>query len=119
MESLAKNLTAAGKSLIISLLLCSSQAFAWGAGNGLEPEDQQLLIQSVAVALNHTQNGEIVDWWSKYNAANGHVRVVQTYPTGDGFCRVFQTEIVIKGNSEYFQERACQQFGAKGWQFYK
>jgi len=118
-DSLAKNLTAAGKWLIISLLLCSTQAFAWGWGNSLEPEDEQLLIRAVAVALNNTQNGEIVDWWSKYNAANGHVRVVYTYPIGDGFCRVFQTEVVIKGKSQYYQERACQQVGSNGWQFYK
>lgn len=119
MESLAKNLTAAGKLFIISLLVSSSQAFAWGWGNKLEAEDEKLLIQAVAIALNQTQNGETVDWWSKYNPANGHVRVVYTYPTGDGFCRVFQTEIIINGNSAYYQERACQQIGAKGWQFYK
>jgi len=118
-ESHAKNLMAAGKWLIISLLLSSSQAMAWGWGNRLEAEDERLLIQAVAIALNNSQNGETVDWYSKYHPANGHVRVVYTYPTGDGFCRVFQAEIVIKGESQYYQERACQQVGAKGWQFYR
>jgi surface antigen len=83
----------------------------------LDDEDRRLLIQTIMIALEQTENGTTVDWWSKRNPANGHVRVVYTYPTGDGYCRVFQSEVHYKGNIQNYTERACLQQGAKGWRF--
>ena len=146
MELPVRNLMVRGKSLIDSLMLVAGSALAnppsvdfptydsvqsnsdpvrflvdmfRSRASYLQDEDKQLYIQAVMTALNQTENGEIVDWWSTRNPANGHVRIVFTYPTGDGFCRVYQSEVIYKGNSQMYQERACVQQGVKGWRFYR
>ena len=146
MASHVKSLTVIGKSLLSSLVLATSVAFANPSSvdfptyssaqyntnpimvlvdlfrtraSYLDDEDRQLLIQTIMLALNQTENGTVVDWWSKRNPANGHVRVVYTYPTGDGYCRVFQSEVNYKGNTQHYTERACVQQGVNGWRFYR
>jgi surface antigen len=90
-----------------------------GRASFLDDDDKQLYVRSVMLALEQTQNGEIVEWWSKRNPANGRTRIISTYPTGSGYCRVYQTEVILNGNAQYFQERACIQGGLTGWQFYR
>lgn len=146
MELHVRNLTVRGKLLIASLAVAATNALAnppsvdnavyesvqlnnnplqlivdafRTRASYLDDGDRALYVQSIMLALNQTQNGEVVDWWSPRNPANGHVRVVYTYPTGDGYCRVYQTEVNHKGSTQYYQERACVQAGVKGWRFYR
>lgn len=84
----------------------------------LDDDDKQLYVRSIMIALEQTQNGEIVEWWSRRNTAYGKTRIISTYPTGGGYCRVYQTEVNVKGDTQYYQERACVQGGYAGWQFY-
>jgi surface antigen len=146
MDSLAKNLMGVGKSFLISAVLAvSATAYAgplsaegptygsewqfnpWGGlanlfrtrASYLNDSDRESYIQAVTIALEQTQNGEIVEWWSKYNDGNhGYVRVVQTIPTGSGYCRVYQSAILYDGKEYQYTEQACVQAGTRGRWYY-
>ena len=86
----------------------------------LNDADKDMYVQAISIALNQTQNGEIVEWWSRLNNGNhGYVRVIHTYPTGTGYCRVYQSQIDYENQRHQYTERACVQQGVSGWQYYR
>jgi surface antigen len=85
---------------------------------GLSSEDRRQHIQAIMVALEKSQNGELVEWWGRESGDRGIVRVVYTYGVGTGYCRVFQTYLVIDGDVSQYQETACLELNQKGWEFY-
>jgi surface antigen len=88
------------------------------SNRSLPREDQRTHIQAILMALNNTQNGEIVEWSNPYTDNNGQVRVVYTFNTGAGFCRVFQTLLQINGDVLQYQETGCYLMGKNSWEFY-
>jgi surface antigen len=84
----------------------------------LPAEDQRTHIQAIMMALNNLQNGEIAEWSNPYTNNNGLVRVVYTFNTGAGFCRVFQTLVQINGDVLQYQETGCYGMGKNSWEFY-
>jgi surface antigen len=129
----AKSLTAVGKLfLITALTISTAQAVTVYDGSGqpkgfvglfadmfnpLSSEDRRMHTQAILVALNQTQNGEIVEWVGPVSGAGGQVRVVYTYNVGDGFCRVFQSHVVNNGDVSQYQQTACVHYNDQGWTF--
>lgn len=88
------------------------------SGRRLSYEDQRTHYQAIVMALSNVPNGEIVEWFNPYTDSNGVVRVVYTYNTGAGFCRVFQTLVQVRGDVLQYQETGCLIMGRNSWEFY-
>lgn len=87
--------------------------------NGVLPrDDQNLHVRTVLMVLNNADNGEVGEWYSRSSANRGLVRVVFTYPAGNGYCRVVQSAVTSDGETRQYQETACLQMDRKAWQFY-
>ena len=74
--------------------------------------------QAVFHALNNADIGEITGWYSKKRLANGKVRVVFEYPTSDGYCRTYQSYILLNGAQRHMTNKACKRL-TQGWVFLK
>lgn len=97
----------------------SGWASFFGFGSGRLPEaDSKLHSQTVFMVLNNAQNGEVGEWYSQSGSNYGLVRVVYTFTTGMGYCRVFQSLISKDGHENQYQETACQEPQSRGWVFY-
>ncbi len=85
----------------------------------LNKEEKQLHESAVFFMLDNAKNGEIVSWYSKKRLVNGKVRVIHSYPTGQGLCRTYQAYIKVNGTERHMTNNACKKNWSLGWSFYK
>jgi len=84
----------------------------------LNDEEKKLHQSAVYHALNNAENGAITQWHSRKRLAQGKVRIIHTFPTSDGYCRVYQAYIELNGASRHWTNNACKSFLGK-WLFLK
>ena len=101
----------------------SMPAFLWRTTQfmrfSLNKEEKQMHQSAVFFMLNNAKNGEIVSWYSKERLANGKVRVIHSYPTGQGLCRTYQAYIKVNGTERHMTNNACKKNWNITWAFYK
>ena len=85
----------------------------------LNKEEKQLHESAVFFMLGNAKNGEIVSWYSKKRLVNGKVRVIHSYPTGQGLCRTYQAYIKVNGTERHMTNNACKKNWNITWAFYK
>jgi surface antigen len=85
----------------------------------LNKEEKQLHESAVFFMLDNARNGEIVSWYSKKRLVNGKVRVIHSYPTGQGLCRTYQAYIKVNGTERHMTNNACKKNWNITWAFYK
>jgi surface antigen len=85
----------------------------------LNKEEKQLHESAVFFMLDNARNGEIVSWYSKKRLVNGKVRVIHSYPTGQGLCRTYQAYIKVNGTERHTTNNACKTNWNITWAFYK
>ena len=85
----------------------------------LNKEEKQMHQSAVFFMLNNAKNGEIVSWYSKKRLVNGKVRVIHSYPTGQGLCRTYQAYIKVNGTERHMTNNACKKNWNITWAFYK
>ena len=142
-----KNLTAVGKSLILtvtlgSLIGCASQpmqqsesirrsASVYTSGTGVNALDLIIGMSkydyfSLTENQKRQQNAAVYaalesDYGVVYDwydsNARGAVKTVHGYPIQSGTCRVVYSMIQVKGKERHFEETACTSSGHKGWRF--
>ena len=142
-----KNLTAVGKSLILtvtlgSLIGCASQpmqqsesirrsASVYSSGTGVNALDLIIGMSkydyfSLTENQKRQQNAAVYaalesDYGVVYDwydsDARGAVKAVHGYPIQSGTCRVIYSMIQVKGKERHFEETACASTGHKGWRF--
>ena len=142
-----KNLTAVGKSLILtvtlgSLIGCASQpmqqsesirrsASVHTSGASINALDLILGMSkydyfSLTENQKRQQNAAVYaalesDYGVVYDwydsNARGAVKAVHGYPIQSGTCRVIYSMIEVKGKERHFEETACTSSGHKGWRF--
>jgi hypothetical protein len=76
----------------------------------LTDEEKKLHQSAVYHSLNNSANGEITSWHSRERLAQGKVRVIHSFPTSDGHCRVYQAYIELNGAARHFTNNACKRF---------
>lgn len=74
----------------------------------LNQSEKNLHQSSVYHALNNTLDGEITEWYSDTRPAKGQVRVIQSFPTSDGMCRIYQAHIQVNGRGKHITNKACK-----------
>ena len=84
----------------------------------LNKEEKQLHESAVFFMLDNAKNGEIVSWYSKKRLVNGKVRVIHSYPTGQGLCRTYQAYIKVNGTERHMTNNACKKNWSPSWSFY-
>ena len=84
----------------------------------LNKKEKQQHQQAVYHSLNNAHIGEITAWYSKDRMANGKIRVVEQYPTSDGYCRVYQSYIQLNGAQRHMTNKACKRLTLP-WVFLK
>lgn len=80
--------------------------FRWSSAK-LPKEDQLKQEQAVFYALDNLEEGQVTKWYNAKNGSQGAVKVVMTYPSGSGFCRVLLSQITYKNKTRDFKETAC------------
>lgn len=80
-------------------------------------EDQIKQEQAVFFALNNTDEGQVIEWFSDDNNSSGKVAIQMTYPQGSGYCRVVFSQINYKSKTRNFKETACKNSAVEGWTF--
>jgi surface antigen len=83
----------------------------------LNDEDKEKQKTAIYFALNNLDHDVVTSWYSKDSQAQGHVKIVSSYPQGAGYCRVIFSQIVYKGKERSFSETACVDVGHPGWRF--
>ena len=84
----------------------------------LNKEEKNLHKSAVFFMLQNAPNGKIVSWYSKKRKVNGKVRVIQSFPKGGGYCRVYQAYIKLNGTERHKTNIGCKRDGAPTWMFY-
>jgi len=85
----------------------------------LNKEEKKMHQSAVFFMLGNAPNGEIVSWYSNKRYANGHVRVIRSYPISGGYCRTYQAYIKLNGAERHMTNNACKYIGSPSWSFYK
>ena len=75
----------------------------------LDSEDWRRAKAALSTALDPQGNGETVNWDNPQTGAKGSfVAVAHAYPSDDGICRAFISNISAKEASESLQGTACR-----------
>lgn len=80
-------------------------------------DDRETHTKAMIYASGNLDNGEITEWYNSVNDTGARIRVVATRPAQGGFCRDLITEVVIKGESRNYSERACKTIDSRFWTF--
>lgn len=78
--------------------------------------EKNLHKKAVYHSLNQALDGEFVYWKSDRKYFSGKVRVVHSYPTSNGYCRIYQTYITKNTTTHFFTNQACKSFNGD-WVF--
>jgi len=82
----------------------------------LNDDEKKMHQSAVYHALNNSPNGPITTWNSRERLAQGKVRVIHSFQTSTGYCRVYQALIEINGSSRDWTNKACKS-GNSDWVF--
>ncbi len=85
----------------------------------LKKDEKKMHKSAVFFMLDNVENGEVVSWYSDERLANGHVRVIHSYPISGGYCRTYQAYIKLNGAERHMTNNACKYIGSPSWSFYK
>ena len=85
----------------------------------LNKKEKKMHQSAVFFMLGNAPNGEIVSWYSNKRYANGHVRVIRSYPISGGYCRTYQAYIKVNGTERHMTNNACKKNWSPSWSFYK
>lgn len=83
----------------------------------LSKKDKQKQRDTVFFALNNLEEGKVARWHNTDKGSWGAVKIVATYPTGSGYCRIIFSEIGKKDQSKFYKETACKDLAYYGWRF--
>ena len=84
----------------------------------LNDNEKKLHQSAVYHALNGAESGSSTEWHSRDRLAQGKVRIIHTFPTSNGYCRVYQAYIQLNGTSRHWTNNACKMFQGQ-WAFMK
>ncbi len=85
----------------------------------LGDEDKERQKTAIYYALNNLDHDVVTSWYNNNTNAQGHVKIVSSYPQGSGYCRVIFSQLIYKGKERSFSETACQDIAHQGWRFIK
>jgi len=139
-ESVVKNLTALGKSLILALTISASAVaddvlnprffeyssnniankiveFSFGWNKKLNENQRMAYHQSIHHALNYAENGDKVKWYR--DKASGFAVPVMTWPRGNGYCRRLHMDVVAFNVRKTMSVTACHNSSSNSWTWYR
>ena len=139
-ESVVKNLTALGKSLILALIISTSALaedvfnprffdytsnsvmtrmveFSFGWNKKLNDTQRSAYHQSIVHALEYAENGEKVKWY-KQNAS-GYSVPVYTWPKSSGYCRRLHLNVIAHNKQKTMAVTACYNNLDSNWTWYR
>jgi surface antigen len=138
-ESVVKNLTALGKSLILASVISTSAIandvwnpkffeynsngvvsraieFSFGWNKKLSEEQKLAYHQSVIHALEYADNNQKVKWYR--DNASGYTVPVMTWPKSDGYCRRLHINVIAFNKQKAMSVTACYNNMASNWTWY-
>ena len=83
----------------------------------LDAEDRQTHLSAVMFAMQHSDNGETVQWYNTANDTAGRIRITVSFPVQGGICRNFFTEVRIKDKIREYEEQGCKTMDSRFWVF--
>ena len=139
-ESVVKNLTALGKSLILALTISSASLaddvlnpkffeynsngivsrvveFSFGWNKKLNKNQLIAYHQSLIHSLEYAENGEKVSWYR--NNASGYSKPVMTWQTSNGYCRRLHVNAIAFNKRRSMAVTACYDNVHSNWTWYR
>lgn len=109
--------------IISEEMIWSSNGNLWNGvqylGFNLKKKDKLTFRSAVYFTLDQLEDYKITNWVSNDNKYKGKIRVVRSFPTSDGYCRVYQTMLIKKNNAvRLLTNKACKRL-TYSWSFYK
>lgn len=103
-------------------MIWSSPGMHWNGiqylGFNLKHKDKLSFRSAVYFTLDNLEDYDISDWVSSNHNFFGKIRVVRSFPTSDGYCRVYQSLIVKKDKlAKTMTNKACRSY-TNPWVFY-
>jgi len=83
----------------------------------LSKADKGKQRDTVFYVLNQLDEGQVAKWYNEDKHTWGAVKVVASFPTGTGYCRILFSEIGKKDKSRFYKETACTDLAYYGWRF--
>lgn len=83
----------------------------------LSKSGKQKHENAIYIALQNLDNGEQIDWAQRYTDEEGHIRVLTTYPYGDGYCRELDVLVRVSGKTRSLIEKGCWSSTSQQWTF--
>jgi surface antigen len=81
-------------------------------GNMLDERDKRLAAEAAQRALETAPSGQGVAWRNPDSGHSGTVTPTRTYQTANGgYCRDYQTTVLIDGKQERAAGKACREAG--------
>lgn len=77
-------------------------------GRGLDQADQQRAYYAEQQALERYPDGQYSRWENPNNGNYGYTVPERTYQTSSGYCREYQTTIIVDGRPETGRGTACR-----------
>ena len=74
----------------------------------LDSKEINLHNESIYLALNHLENGEIISWHNKDRHSSGKIRIVATYYRDKDYCRIIQSYIKLNGAEKHETKNICK-----------
>jgi surface antigen len=78
-------------------------------GRSLDEADHRYAEQSAHAALENNPDGRASTWENPNTGHSGSTTPTRTYQSGEGYCREYQTSVVIDGRTETAYGTACRQ----------
>jgi surface antigen len=84
----------------------------------LSKVDRAYHTQAVYHALNHAENGEIVEWFSERSESQGKVQIVMTWTANGDICRRIHHYVRVDNKVDRsWGEQACMNPNTRRWIF--
>lgn len=74
----------------------------------LDSKEINLHNESLFVALNHLENGEIISWHNKDRHSSGKIRIVATYYRDKDYCRIIQSYVKLNDAEKHETKNICK-----------
>ena len=84
----------------------------------LRNNEKILHQQAVFHSLKNARIGEITSWYSRKRKVAGKVRIIHEFPSSDGYCRLYQSFIIVNGKGRHMNNKACKRLQLP-WVFLK
>lgn len=78
-------------------------------GNALDQRDKELAMQAAQQSFENSRSGTETTWRNPDSGNSGSITPTRTYQSGEQYCREYQQDITVGGETQTGYGTACRQ----------